>query len=430
MAGSMVTPDKPTLSIKTRASPWSGARARYDTRLGQRMNGSLRWKIGLTAALILLMHVLGTNLFFPMLSDRGAMGTSSSRSNGLRETGTEEDWSSHGGSVDGGIIRLLAETTEDVFSGSADGRLTAEQFAVLSVSHGKLVHGGDVSVRRDGLSNPLSLPVKSVKELREGSVFAAPKARTLHSLHTDKCRNKTLIPYRGETGKEWSTSSRSWWKSFGEKVSKYRWCRGGSEAEVPDLKQVMILQNRKERPKNDVTIVTQLSLERLDMLEQQCSLWPGSIAAVVYVPLVHGSIFSPLESPWQDAPLDQMVEELQSFHEYSNSLPCYLDIEVVAEERCSIELAAMYPTNAVRNRALLLAQSDLMLLLDVDFIVSISLMEDLQNEEKYREILSLLEGHNVLVLPAFEAWDQGEWGKRLSREAVKEGKKYIVQKFM
>lgn len=412
------TPDKTMVSIKTR-SPWSASRSRFESRPGGDL--CVRWKIAGVAGIMLLFYVFGTNLLFPSLTINQENVLSESRAdNRMLFERKERNKKSNGEP-----LRLLTEKSEDVFT---HGKVTIEQLDILSENGGGSMHGNDVTIRQDGLSNPLLLPVKSSGGI-SGNI-AHPRVSTLHSLHTEKCRNKTVIPYRGKTGKEWSIASRTWWKSFGSRVSKYRWCRGGSEFEVPDMKQVMILRSQKERKTNDVTIVTQLSLERLDMLHQQCSLWPGSIAAVIYVPLVHGNIFSPIESHWQGAPLDQMVEEVFEFHEASSSWACNLDIEVVAEERCSVELAAMYPTNSVRNRALLLALTDLILLLDVDFIVSVSLMDELQNNETYRKTLLLLEGHNALVLPAFEAWDEGEWGKRLSREAVKEGKPYIVQKFM
>ena len=40
----------------------------------------------------------------------------------------------------------------------------------------------------------------------------------------------------------------------------------------------------------DVTLVTQLSLDRLPALERQCQGWAGPIAAVVYAPLVGGRL--------------------------------------------------------------------------------------------------------------------------------------------
>lgn len=41
-------------------------------------------------------------------------------------------------------------------------------------------------------------------------------------------------------------------------------------------------------PPADITVVTQLSIDRLPSLRQQCASWRGPTVAVVYAPLVHG----------------------------------------------------------------------------------------------------------------------------------------------
>lgn len=48
---------------------------------------------------------------------------------------------------------------------------------------------------------------------------------------------------------------------------------------------------------------------------------------------------------------------------------CQLSLELVVEERCNAHLAALWPINANRNRALMLAASPAVLLADVDFVV-------------------------------------------------------------
>jgi len=186
----------------------------------------------------------------------------------------------------------------------------------------------------------------------------------------------------------------------------------------------------KPRPARSVTIVTQLSLERTSMLEQQCEHWPHPISAVIYIPLVRGKIFSAEDEEWMLAPLEKGVDSMRALYERMSSLQCILDMEVVAEERCSNDLAILYPTNAVRNRALLTAQSDVVLLLDVDFVADLSLVRALEDDAQNAELSATLEQGKALVLPAFEAWDQGDWGRKVALDAVQEGKKYIAQKFM
>lgn len=329
-----------------------------------------------------------------------------------------------------GIIRLLTETADALHIG--DGTLSDEQAALLAEFGEKATRGRDIWVRRDGLTNPLAQPPNATDLEAAGRADNIRRytARTLNNLHRDKCRNETILPYNSATGKEWVTTSRAWVRSYGTHVSKYRWCRGGSDGEVPDLQQVMMLRSEKPRPQRAVTIVTQLSLERTSMLEQQCAHWPHPISAVVYIPLVRGKIFSAEDDDWMLAPLEKGVDAMRAFYERMRTSQCILDMEVVAEERCSNDAATLYPANAVRNRALLMAQSDVVLLLDVDFVVDLSLVRALEDDAENAELAAALEQGKALVLPAFEAWDQSDWGKKVALDAVKEGKQYIAQKFM
>lgn len=95
------------------------------------------------------------------------------------------------------------------------------------------------------------------------------------------------------------------------------------------------------------------------MLENQCSTWSHQISVVLYIPLVMGRIFSAEEPVWNKRSLDVGVaESLSFFHqmEASNS-SCILDLEVVVEERCERYAAMLYPTNALRNRAIVNAET-------------------------------------------------------------------------
>lgn len=65
-----------------------------------------------------------------------------------------------------------------------------------------------------------------------------------------------------------------WRKRYGDEVSIFKWCREGLPEEVPQLQQVLKLESRKPRPARGLTVVTQLSLERFQMLENQCTTWP------------------------------------------------------------------------------------------------------------------------------------------------------------
>ena len=70
------------------------------------------------------------------------------------------------------------------------------------------------------------------------------------------------------------------------------------------------MKSRKPRPERGLTLVTQLSVERFAMLDNQCRHWPHAIAAVLYLPLQMGKVFSAEEPNWYRQPLDVAVAEV------------------------------------------------------------------------------------------------------------------------
>lgn len=282
---------------------------------------------------------------------------------------------------------------------------------------------------RDGLRNPLKRLPRKGEDITDDDLKVHTAPPLVH-LHREKCVSNEFYNSSDIIRDELALSSRSWVKRYGKHVIQYKWCRGGKQAEVPDLERVLILRSTKIIPKRAVTIVTQLSIERLSMLEQQCAHWPHPIAAVVYIPMVQGKISSTEDDSWNGTSLEVGIDEVKRYAEQMKTSKCIIDIELVVEERCTFEQATLYPTNAVRNRALIMSRSDIVLLLDVDFVVDLSLAYDLEDENRSQELLDLLNSGAAVVLPAFEAWDQGERGKTIALTAVKEGKKYIAKKFM
>ncbi|KAL4420519.1 hypothetical protein ABPG75_010175 [Micractinium tetrahymenae] len=225
--------------------------------------------------------------------------------------------------------------------------------------------------------------------------------------------------------------STEWCKRYGDDVTIFKWCRQGLPEEVPQLQQVLKLESTKPRPARGLTIVTQLSLERFQMLENQCSTWPLQISAVLYIPLLHGRIFSAEESYWNKKSLDVGVAESLRFWRAmeASTSSCILDLEVVVEERCERYAAMLYPANAARNRALVNTKTEAMLLVDVDFAVSLSLAKIVEDESSYSRLMGMLHARNAVVLPAFETQDDGEAGRKVALEAVRQGKPYVVNKF-
>lgn len=385
----------------------------------------MKWKLAVGAMTIIFLHVFGVHILFPLITHHtiGSTQDADKKSLGTPPQVTSE---AHG---DGGFMRILSETATAWTLGE---QLSRDQAILMDRYGDKAFRGHDVWMQQDAMSNPLILPPRDLEAAQDAENIQTFVPRKLTTLYREKCGNSTLLPYNGGTGREWVTSSRTWTRAYGQSVSKYRWCRGGSNIEVPELKRVLMLRSPKPRPERAVTVVTQLSLERASMLEQQCSLWPHPIAAVVYIPLLKGRIFSSEEGPWNLSPLEEGIAEMKAMHERLSALPdgCVLDLEVVAEECCNKDIGSMYPTNAVRNRALHLASTEVVLLLDADFIVDLSLARTLEDPQKYEELVKLLSEKNAMLLPAFEAWDQGEWGKKVALEAVHNGKPYISSKFM
>jgi hypothetical protein len=299
--------------------------------------------------------------------------------------------------------------------------------------------GGDITKVlkiRDGLKNPLNTLPLALNEVTPGKMdLKVHTAPPLVEIYKEKCdeygpgSDVDTLEGEGEVNR-FFMSSRSWVKRYGADVVKYKWCRGGRATEVPELERVLILRSNKPLPQNAVTIVTQLSIERIAMLEQQCDHWPHPIAAVVYIPLVRGRISSTEDPSWNGTSLEVGIEEVKRYAERMRTSTCIIDIELVVEERCTFEQATLYPTNSVRNRALLMSRSNIVLLLDVDFVVDQSLALELEDERRHGELTDTLAAGAAVVLPAFEAWDQGERGKKIALTAVREGKSYIAKKFM
>lgn len=63
-------------------------------------------------------------------------------------------------------------------------------------------------------------------------------------------------------------------------------CRKMRAPNVPDLQVQRMWLTGKQRNATDVTLVTQLSVDRLYMLEGQCGAWGSVISAAVHVTLV------------------------------------------------------------------------------------------------------------------------------------------------
>lgn len=208
---------------------------------------------------------------------------------------------------------------------------------------------------------------------------------------------------------------------------------GGGGRPLPRLKIEQVLDTRKARRRTDVTLVTQLSFERLYMLEGQCDVWNGVISAAVYIALVGGRAVTVELNSNQDpqlADLDAVRTRFRQFHDLAEAKGlCKLDLQLVSQEVESVWLSGLYPVNSMRNRALANARTDVVLLLDVDFWPAAELSELMHRPAKYESLLEAVLSKHAIVLPAFETRESGDIGVEIAREAVLEGKDSAVAMF-
>ena len=142
------------------------------------------------------------------------------------------------------------------------------------------------------------------------------------------------------------------------------------------------------------------------MLENQCRTWPDPLIAVVYVPLMRNhSGGRPSIPTYQNTTLEDVIRGINSFHSFMETTAmCSLRIELVGQYLKPRNPSA-YPINALRNRALQLAETDLVLVLDVDFAASpmLGLPEPgYRDPAVYNQMVELTGKKKALVLPAFE----------------------------
>ncbi|XP_056657863.1 xylosyl- and glucuronyltransferase LARGE2 isoform X2 [Monodelphis domestica] len=127
---------------------------------------------------------------------------------------------------------------------------------------------------------------------------------------------------------------------------------------------------------HDVTLVAQLSMDRLQMLEALCRHWPGPMSLALYL---------------SDAEAQQFLR----FAQASEVLAARRDVayHIVYRE------GPLYPVNLLRNVALGQARTPYVFLSDIDFLPAFSLYDYLRTSIKE---LGLATRKAALVVPAFE----------------------------
>ncbi|ELT91285.1 hypothetical protein CAPTEDRAFT_168890 [Capitella teleta] len=129
-------------------------------------------------------------------------------------------------------------------------------------------------------------------------------------------------------------------------------------------------------PDNDVTLVAQLSMDRLQMLEMLCQHWEGPISLALYM----------------------SDTEAQQFLQYALSSEILMSRKNIGFHIVYKD-GQFYPVNYLRNVALSQATSPYVLLSDIDFLPMFGLYEYLR---KAVSMTSVMQEKKALVIPAFE----------------------------
>ena len=87
---------------------------------------------------------------------------------------------------------------------------------------------------------------------------------------------------------------------------------------LPALRVAGVLATSKARRPTDITIVTQLSMDRLPMLQALCGTWASRVSAAIYLPLLAGGHVLCMEPDQPEeprlVPLEATQRMLSSFH--------------------------------------------------------------------------------------------------------------------
>lgn len=63
-------------------------------------------------------------------------------------------------------------------------------------------------------------------------------------------------------------------------------CQNANTLDLPRLQSLQRWHSRHVREDQSITLMTQLSVDRMDLLESQCMYWPDRLAAAVYIPYI------------------------------------------------------------------------------------------------------------------------------------------------
>ena len=223
-------------------------------------------------------------------------------------------------------------------------------------------------------------------------------------------------------------------ESFTRKSTDNRQCLSPEKGDgkIPKLELIQRWSHSQGYERESVTLLTQLSIDRLSMLENQCQTWEDPLVAVIYVPLQKEDAQQVYDSESTVADIQRGVSSFYSF--MKEIAPCKLTIELVGQ-RIVNERTHPYPINALRNRAMDLAQTELVFVLDVDFVASPRLGlpgRAYKDKEVYEQMIQIVSNKKALVVPAFELTNrhtEPSLGQNYAKTLVLSGKKAIINSY-
>ena len=222
-------------------------------------------------------------------------------------------------------------------------------------------------------------------------------------------------------------------RNIKEAGSQARLCQADWGIDLPDLRSVAsigydpasrdaasavgslnVVRTNADSADGVVTLVTQVPISRLHVLEDQCTLWAGlPLAATIYIPLVNGR---PANFSGLDAAVAEVLRVAKNIENAGLEAACRLSAEVVVENLCSTDSAE--PTNALRNRALRLVSTKAVFLSDGMHLVSASLPQALASKSLASKVLKAADTTPGVLIPALatvNTW-YGRVGRQLAME--------------
>jgi len=196
--------------------------------------------------------------------------------------------------------------------------------------------------------------------------------------------------------------------------------------EIPNLVSIKKWHTFKDRPRESVSIVTQLSIDRLTILENQCVTWPDPLVAVVYIPMVgNNSGGPPILPTFLKTSLEDVIRGVESFHQFmEGTAACAFHLELVGQFISPSAFPGPYPINALRNRAIAMSPTDIMIQLDADFVVTPMLGlpgAGYRDPAVFNQMLEMTGRRTAVVLPALELtnkWQDLNLSKNVARNIV------------